>query len=344
MPQIAKEKINKILVIKLRAIGDVLLSTVVLKNLRYNFPTAKIDFLTEPPAKEIIEGNPFVDELIIFEREKNNLIKFWKLRKRKYDLVIDLFCNPRSALLTFITGAKYRVGYAFRGRSYAYNIKLKPRKEIHHNIEFNLDALRAIDLEIIDKEIYMPLDEEAEKFAEKFWRKNNLYEKMVIALNPSGTWETKRWGLDKFAKLGDMIVKNFNAKIIILWGNQKEFEDAQKIFLTMEEKPLLPPKTNLKQLASILKRCSFTISNDSGPMHISTAVGTPTLGIYGPTNPYAQGPYGEKHLWVRKEDLECIACNLTKCPIGNICMKDLTVELVYEAFLKLVEKNKLRQT
>ncbi|CUU09581.1 heptosyltransferase-3 [Candidatus Kryptobacter tengchongensis] len=340
MPQISKEKINKILVIKLRAIGDVLLSTAVLKNLRYNFPNAKIDFLTEPPAKEIVDGNPFIDELIIFEREKNNLIKFWELRKRKYDLVIDLFCNPRSALLTFITGAKYRVGYAFRGRSYAYNVKLKPRKEVHHNVEFNLDALRAIGLEIIDKEIYIQLNEEAEKFAEKFWKENNLNGKMVIALNPSGTWETKRWGIEKFAKLGDIIAKNFNAKILILWGNQKELEDAQKIFSIMEEKPLIPPKTNLKQLASILKRCSFTISNDSGPMHISTAVGTPTLGIYGPTNPYAQGPYGEKHLWVRKEDLECIACNLTKCPIGNICMKDLTVETVFEAFLKLVEKNK----
>ncbi|CUS90477.1 glycosyltransferase family 9 protein [Candidatus Kryptobacter tengchongensis] len=340
MPQISKEKINKILVIKLRAIGDVLLSTAVLKNLRYNFPNAKIDFLTEPPAKEIVDGNPFIDELIIFEREKNNLIKFWELRKRKYDLVIDLFCNPRSALLTFITGAKYRVGYAFRGRSYAYNVKLKPRKEVHHNVEFNLDALRAIGLEIIDKEIYIQLNEEAEKFAEKFWKENNLNGKLVIALNPSGTWETKRWGIEKFAKLGDIIAKNFNAKILILWGNQKELEDAQKIFSIMEEKPLIPPKTNLKQLASILKRCSFTISNDSGPMHISTAVGTPTLGIYGPTNPYAQGPYGEKHLWVRKEDLECIACNLTKCPIGNICMKDLTVETVFEAFLKLVEKNK----
>ncbi|CUS77612.1 heptosyltransferase-3 [Candidatus Kryptonium thompsonii] len=340
MLNIPKEKISKILVIKLRAIGDVLLSTVVLKNLRHNFPHVKIDFLTEPPSKEIIEGNPYVDELIIFEREKNSLKKFYELRKRKYDLVIDLFCNPRSALLTFITGAKYRVGYAFRGRSYAYNVKLKPRKEVHHNVEFNLDALRALGLEIIDKEIYMPIDENAENFAKKFWNENKLNEKVVVALNPSGTWETKRWRLEKFARLGDEIAKNFKAKILILWGNQNELEDAQKISSMMEIKPIIPPRTNLKQMASILKRCSFMISNDSAPMHIATAVGTPTLGIYGPTNPYAQGPYGEKHLWVRREDLDCIACNLTKCPIGNICMKELSVETVYSAFLKLVEKNK----
>ena len=222
MLNIPKEKISKILVIKLRAIGDVLLSTVVLKNLRHNFPHVKIDFLTEPPSKEIIEGNPYVDELIIFEREKNSLKKFYELRKRKYDLVIDLFCNPRSALLTFITGAKYRVGYAFRGRSYAYNVKLKPRKEVHHNVEFNLDALRALGLEIIDKEIYMPIDENAENFAKKFWNENKLNEKVVVALNPSGTWETKRWRLEKFARLGDEIAKNFKAKILILWGNSKK--------------------------------------------------------------------------------------------------------------------------
>jgi lipopolysaccharide heptosyltransferase II len=334
------EKIEKVLVVKLRAIGDVLLSTPVIKNLRYNFPNAKIDFLTEPPSKEIIEGNPFVDELIIFEREDNNPKKFLNLRKRKYDLVIDLFCNPRSALITFITGAKFRVGYAFRGRSYAYNIKLKPRSGVYHNVEFNLDALRAIGLEIVDKKIYIPLSDESEKFAEKFWRENNLNEKIVVALNPSGTWGTKRWGLDKFAQLGDKISEKFNAKILILWGNENELEDAKKISSMMKTKPILPPKTNLKQLASILKRCSFMISNDSGPMHIATAVETPTLGIYGPTNPYAQGPYGEKHLWIRKEDLECIACNLTECPIGNKCMRELSVDAVFDAFVKLVEKNK----
>jgi lipopolysaccharide heptosyltransferase II len=338
--KIQKEKIQKILVIKLRAIGDVLLSTPVLKNLRHNFPNSKIDFLTEPPAKEIIDGNPFIDELIIFERENNSLKKFLSLRKRKYDLVFDLFCNPRSALITFATGARYRVGYAFRGRGYAYNIKLKPRKEVHHNVEFNLDTLRALGLEIVDKKIYMPLSYESEIFAQEFWDEQNLNDKLVIALNPAGTWETKRWGLEKFASLGDMLAKNFGAKILVLWGNEKELDDARKIFSLMKTKPIIPPRTNLKQLASILKRCCFMISNDSGPMHIATAVGTPTLGIYGPTNPYAQGPYGEKHHWVRKEDLDCIACNLTKCSIGNICMRDLSVEAVYDAFIKLVEKNK----
>jgi ADP-heptose:LPS heptosyltransferase len=339
-----REEIKKILVIKLRAIGDVLLSTPVLKNLRHNFKDAEIDFLTEPPSREIIEGNPFVDNLIIFDRRDKSLSSFLNLRRKKYDLVIDLFCNPRSALMTFTSGARYRVGYAFKGRSYAYNIKLKPRKEVHHNVEFNLDALRSLGLEIVDQNPYLPIDDSAEKFAEKFFDEHNLDNKLTVALIPVGTWETKRWELKKFAELGDIIAKNFNAEILIIWGNEKEFEEAMTISSFMNAKPIIPPRTSLKQLSAILKRCSFAIANDSGPMHISAVVGTPTLGIFGPTNPYAQGPFGEKHLWVRNEEIDCLGCNLTKCPIGNKCMTELKVVTVYSAFLKLVEKNKDRIT
>jgi ADP-heptose:LPS heptosyltransferase len=339
-----REDIKKILVIKLRAIGDVLLSTPVLKNLRHNFKDTEIDFLTEPPSREIIEGNPFVDNLIIFDRRDKSLSSFLNLRRKKYDLVIDLFCNPRSALMTFISGARYRVGYAFKGRSYAYNIKLKPRKEVHHNVEFNLDALRSLGLEIVDQNPYLPIDDSAEKFAEKFFDEHNLDNKLTVALIPVGTWETKRWELKKFAELGDIIAKNFNAEILIIWGNEKEFEEAMTISSFMNAKPIIPPRTSLKQLSAILKRCSFAIANDSGPMHISAVVGTPTLGIFGPTNPYAQGPFGEKHLWVRNEEIDCLGCNLTKCPIGNKCMSELKVVTVYSAFLKLVEKNKDRIT
>ena len=340
---IDRSGIRKILVIKLRAIGDVLLSTVITKNLRVAFPKAKIDFLTETKAKDILKGNPYIDELIVFDRKKDGIKFLINLRKRKYDLVFDLFCNPRSALMTYITGAKYRVGYAFRGRSYAYNIKLKPPNETQHNIEFNLNALKAVGIEIIDKKTYLPIFPEDEKFADRFWDENNLDGELVIALCPTGTWETKRWKLDKFAKLGDMLCEKLNAKILILWGTKKEFEDAKTIASMMKHEAIIIPPTTIKQLGAILKRCSLTVSNDSAPMHISATVGTPTLGIYGPTNPYAQGPYGEKNLWVRKEELECIACNLTKCPIGNICMEELSVETVFKAVLKLAEKNKIFQ-
>jgi ADP-heptose:LPS heptosyltransferase len=107
----------------------------------------------------------------------------------------------------------------------------------------------------------------------KFFDENDLDNKLTVALIPVGTWETKRWELKKFAELGDIIAKNFNAEILIIWGNEKEFEEAMTISSFMNAKPIIPPRTSLKQLSAILKRCSFAIANDSGPMHISAVVG-----------------------------------------------------------------------
>jgi ADP-heptose:LPS heptosyltransferase len=99
------------------------------------------------------------------------------------------------------------------------------------------------------------------------------------------------------------------------------------------------PKTTLSQLAAIISRCTAIISNDSGPMHISASLGIPTLGIFGPTNPRQQGPYGSNHRWVRNEELDCLECSLTACPIGNICMTQLKVERVMDAFSLLVSQS-----
>ena len=126
--KIEKPAVRRILVIKLRAIGDVLLSTAVLRNLRLAFPDASIDFLTEVPSREVLEGNSDLSSLLIFDGKKQSgagLIL--DVRSRQYDLVIDLFGNPRSALVTLFSGAKYRVGYRFGWRQYCYNIVVNPR-------------------------------------------------------------------------------------------------------------------------------------------------------------------------------------------------------------------------
>ena len=120
--------IEKILIIKLRAVGDVLLSTIVTKNLRLAFPSAVIHYLTEPPGREVFHLNPFIDDVLVFDKETMSgagLIR--AVRRRRYDLVIDLFGNPRTALVTWLSRASVRVGYRFRGRSYAYNVIAEPR-------------------------------------------------------------------------------------------------------------------------------------------------------------------------------------------------------------------------
>jgi lipopolysaccharide heptosyltransferase II len=330
--RLCSRPVRSILIIKPRAIGDVLLSTIVCKNLRSAFPDARIDFFTEHTSRDVIEGNPHINNAIVFRlKQESSISLFRSLYKAKYDLVFDLFCNPFTAQMTFASRATVRVGYPFRGRKYAYNVYVQSRSDDVHNTEFNLDPLTALGIPIIDRTVSFPVHEEALKTADGILSPVRSDSKPIIALNSSGTWETKRWGLQHFAELADLLVERHNAIPVLLWGPGEE-GDVEAISNMMKNEPLIPPRTSLKELAALLSLCDYTISNDSGPMHISAAVGTPTLGIFGPTNPLLQGPYNKKSRWVRLEGLECLACNLTTCNIGNICMIELPVQSVLEEF------------
>ncbi len=331
--------IHNILVIKPRAIGDVLLSTVVLPNLRSAFPDARISFLTEKPAADIIYENPFVDNPIVFNPSKDSYVRLlFQLRRLRADLVFDLFCNPRTAQMTFATRAPIRVGYPFRGRAWAYNVHVRTRADRVHNTEFNLDALSCLEIPIVDRKLSFPLPDVRVAEYEQITHDLRSRKGPLIALNSSGTWETKRWGLEHFAALGDLLVERYDANIILLWGPGEE-NDVSTIQHTMKHPVVIAPGTNIGQLGALLANCDYTISNDSGPMHISAAVKTPTLGIFGPTNPLLQGPFHEGSKWVRLEELDCLACNLTSCDIGNVCMTRLSVDAVLNAFEKLMEKH-----
>jgi ADP-heptose:LPS heptosyltransferase len=164
--------------------------------------------------------------------------------------------------------------------------------------------------------------------------------KALVALSAGGGWYTKRWDIDRFAALADRLVERFGAGIVLPWG-PGQLPEVEKLARMMVHPSLIPPPTTLLQLGALFRRCAFVVSNDSGPMHIAAAVGTPVVGIYGPTNPLLQGPYGGNHVVVRREGLECLGCNLTRCPIGHLCMKELTVDAVWRAVEEVLEKNHL---
>jgi lipopolysaccharide heptosyltransferase II len=336
--------IQRILVIKLRAIGDVVLSTVVLKNLRQAFPKATLDFLTEIPSREAVFGNPSVDTVFAFNiKEETGLSLIMKIRRQRYDLVIDLFGNPRSAIVACCSGAKYRVGYRFGWRKYCYNIVIEPRGGEVHNTEFNLDALKAINVPVTEKSPFFPVSEEARMFADEFFRKESLDGKFVAAINPGGGWYTKRWRAKSYGELGKRLRTEFNASVIITWGPGEE-KLAEEIRSLMNGEAILIPKTKLKELGAILERCSLMITNDSGPMHIAGVLGTPIVAIYGPTHPELQGPVTDKAAIVQKKELSCLGCNLTDCPIGNPCMEELAVETVLDEARKLITRLHLHDT
>lgn len=337
--------VRKILIIKLRAIGDVVLSTAVIPNLKKAFRSAAIHFAVEPAGKEVIARNESIDQVIVLPAKKTKQLSLIKrtiesirfvqnLRKEKYDLVFDLFGNPRSAFLTWMTGAKYRVGFDFRGRKYAYNIRVKPRGDRVHEVDFNLDALRKLNIPIVHRFPQFPIPAEAEEKIDRWIDALQIREPFLIGMHPWGSWKAKRWGLDHFAELADQLSEAYHATVILLWGPGEQHH-AEKVCSLARTFPVLAPEMSLKELGALLSRCDLVIANDSGPMHISAAVGTKTIGIFGPTSWRLQGPFGPGNDVAYKKGLTCLGCNRLTCD-ELICMKTLSVDDVMKVVQKVV--------
>ena len=341
---ISKDSKKKILVIKLRGIGDVVLSTVILDNLKTDFPNSTIDYLTDFPSKAALEGLPQINKVLIFPRdntwERIKLIK--RIRKEKYDLVFDFFSNPSTALITFFSKARYRIGFPYRGRKYAYNLFGPEERSKYHAAELHLKTLEMILLTHSFKNLYFYTSERDKLFADNFLAENNLQNSFIVGISPSGGWQSKKCEPEKFAEIGNEIIKRYDAKIIIVWGRSDK-EDAEKIHRLISGS-FLAPSTSLNEMAAFIQRCNFLIANDSGPMHISTAVGTPVLSIHGPTDPKLQGPYGDKHEWINNEELDCIICNLLECPKNHECFRDLPLDKIMKKIESLIHKNNLLKT
>ena len=176
--------------------------------------------------------------------------------------------------------------------------------------------------------------------AEKYLNNNFIENNFVIGICPAGGWASKKCDPEKFAEIANALIKKYNAKIFIVWGKSDE-EDAFKIHSLLEEKSIIAPETTIQELAAMIARCKILIANDSGPMHIATAVGTPVLALFGPTNPYMHGPFGDKNEWIHLDELECIECNLLVCPRKHECFRDLPVEKVLDKVELLISKNNI---
>ncbi len=344
------EKMEKILVIKLRAVGDVVLSTIVLENLRAAFPKSRIDFLTESANKEIVLSNPVLNQVIVLEKSRLSALPFFKrlfpslrllrnVRNQQYDYVFDFFGNPRSAFITWISAAKVRVGYDYRIRRFAYNVVVPSRADKVHEADWHLDALSALNLPVSSRKLDVSIGRGSKNFAETFWAQANLGGQRTVALCFSGGWPAKRWPLDRFAHLADRLQEIYDARILILWG-PGEKERALELQALASKTTVLIPESNLAQLAAILEKADMLVTTDSGPMHIAAAMSTPCVALFGPTNAKLQGPFGEMHEVVLKTGLECLGCNRLDCS-HPACMTGLTVSDVLAAVERCVAKNDL---
>ena len=328
-----KNNINKILAISTTGLGNLILYTPVLKILRREFPTAHITLLVANPASaSLLEGSPFINEIIVIDKEKYEGVRSFNLlnqiRQKKFDLVITSFLDKslKVALFSFFSGAKHRIGYRNKIYSLFYNHRVRI-KEKKHEIEYDLDLLRSIGIKIEAQEDKIPfvhLTVDDEKSADTFLKRNNINrEDLLIGIHPGGGPEVgsiKRWAQEQFASLGDMIIDEYKAKIILV-GGKEEKDICREIARLMKHKPIIATgETDIKTTASLIQMCKIFISNDTGLMHLAVAVNTKTIAIFGPTLFWKNYPWGENNIVIRKE-LPCspcynykeITCNDPKC-------------------------------
>lgn len=328
---------EKILIIQLRRIGDVLLTTPVIEALRERFPSSQIDFLVEKPADEVLRGNPYLNNIILSDKKFFEQIKLIKrIRKEKYDLIIDFLGNPRSAWVTFFSRAKYRVGFDIPGRQFAYNIRIKRDNLSKYVVHFKLDALKAIGIDSPQKKMFFPVPEDIELFIEHSLHSYLDKNKILVGMAPWSRRQARRWPKHYFAEIADRLMEKYNSQVILFWG-PGEKEAIEEVASLMRNKPLISPPANLKQVAALIKKCDLMVTNDNGLMHIAVSVGTPTVTMYGPTDSENWNPPGEKFHRALKSDVECLACNKQECKTME-CMEKLTPDMVEEAIREVVKE------
>ncbi len=329
---------NRILITRLKYIGDIILTTPLIKNIRLNYPNAYIAYLGDKKGVSLLDGNPHLDEIISFDFSKEIIYQqmelFYKLHSKKFDLAIDLYSNPRSALLTYATGAKVRIGYDKPGRNWAYTDKVKDDGKLKSAIDHHNQVLKVLDIEPKNYETEIFLSDSEKKEAERYLNWQGVkFEKPLVAIHPGATWKNKILPKEKFAELIDLIGAKLGAEIILSLGpNDEELKNyiLQNTFAKVHALRVLP----VRQLAAVLSFCKIFISNDCGPMHIGPAISLKTIGIFGPEPPEVWFPYNESngHKFFFSK-IDCSPCRKTECHLtGNDylkCMKLISVDEIF---------------
>ena len=321
----------RVLIIKPSSLGDIIHALPAVNLIRRRYPDAHLAWLVNTGFTSLLQNCPLIDEIIPFPRHEFRklpaLVK--RLRQNPYNLVIDLQGLLRSGLLTAVTGARRRVGFAAtfarEGAHLAYNEIVPVGRP--HAVERNLLVARHLGCDWTGA-IEFPLGTTAACQTSVTALLAGLT--APIAVNPAARWPTKFWGDDKFAA----VIRHLPAARVILTGAATE---AARIAGIAPACRNLAGQTDLAQLTEIYRRCAVVITNDSGPMHLAAAVGTPVVAIFGPTDPAITGPYGKQHR-VLRAGIECSPCLSPRCrhTPRMECMELVTVDQVLAAVRPLL--------
>ena len=328
---------KRILLIRLDRIGDVVLSTPVVKALRKAHPDSYIAMMVSPYARDIVAGNPYLDEVIIYDKngkDKGALNIFRlavRLRKKDFDTVVVLHPSERSHLISFLAGIPTRVGYD-RKFSFLLTKRIPHTKQygLKHESDYALDMVRYIGVDASEKDLFVPVSDISEKkIADMFEAHGVTGSDKIIVFNPGASCASKRWPPERFAHVADMCVRKHGARVVVISGHSDKI-NASNMVSCMSEKYLnLTGYTTVSDLPSVLKRAMIFVSNDSGPVHIACAVGTPVIAIFGRNDrglsPDRWGPIGKRDV-VLKKDVGCHICLAHNCRSAFKCLDAITVD------------------
>ncbi|MFH1753364.1 MAG: lipopolysaccharide heptosyltransferase II, partial [Candidatus Omnitrophota bacterium] len=329
-------KMERVLIVNVNWLGDVLFTTPFIRAIRGRFPSSHIACLVVPRCKDLLEGNPNVNEVIIYDEDglHKSLIGKLKLiaalRRKRFDGAFVLHRSFTRALLMYLSGIKNRIGYNTKKRGFLLTKAVDEPIGSLHKVEYFLDLARACGADANAGEYdFIVRDQERRDVGEFLKKKGISGEDTLIVLNPGGNWPPKRWPKESFAELSDRLSDELNAKVLIT-GAPSDMKLAHDIMALANKKPVSAAgKTTLKSLGAVMERADLMISSDSGPMHLALSVKSKVIALFGPTSDAITGPYGNRNnFYVIKKDIDCeVPCYDFTCR-DHRCMKAITVDEV----------------
>jgi lipopolysaccharide heptosyltransferase I len=349
---------KNILIVRLGAMGDIIHVIPAVKNVRMEFPSARIVWLVEDKLKDLVEGIPEIDEVIVFPRRQwqkqiksprnyFNILSSMrlflkKLRNRKYDFALDFHGNFKSGLLAYISGARVRIGFS-RGYCKEFNflftnLRITPRQKRMHRVDKYLSLLHGLGIKAYYQSPVFFIPDTDRCYIDDFLLQNHLNRKSLAVIHPGTSifGKYKRWPPENYAHLADALTKEFNYSVIFTWG-ASEYNLVKKIASFMRYRATIACETSsVKQLISLLQRAQLFVGGDTGPTHMASCLGIPTIAIFGPKDPVVYAPYDSNAFIVRK-DIPCSPCEKRKCD-HVICIHSVVPEDV----LKVIRDMKLK--
>ena len=322
---------ERFLVLRMSALGDIVHALPAVAALRESFPRAEIDWLVDKRLSPLLVGNPDINHTIELDRSswRNVVAGIKRLRAAHYTTALDFQSLYRSAIFGYLSGAPRRVGFDAKysresGAAFSYTHKVTPLRK--HKVEHNIELVESLGTKAQSIRFPLQISREADEQVDRVLRASAV--KDFFVLSPGGGWGSKCWPAERYGALHRVLVERYDWQGVISFG-PSERELAETVRREAGSPEPLVESFDLPQLMALLRRAKFLVAADTGPLHLASALGTPVIGVYGPTDPARNGPYGASDIVVRNATPEETTYRRGKSPAPS--MLSITVEQVVDA-------------